>query len=213
MPPKRPPDPPDDVGVNELWEAVKERSSWWLPAMGVGCLGYSVVFLAMFFIGGMAMWDVSKVLRATNIIVLLMLPMLATIIWLSRSYVYEALAAPEGKPDYTWAQVKENHSLWNEAIEEYRKVYKEHPLDAESLFRIATIYRDRLEDEDQYLAMLSEIVQLPDDAEPAWILVEARDRLLRLGDADVERGPVHERPTEIELPDDAAPWGRFGPEE
>ena len=143
---------------------------------------------------------------------IVVLLMVATLAWLTRRYWYEPPATPQGEPDFTWGQNKEHRSLWAEAIDEYRKVHDSFPLDAESLFRIATILRDRIKDEEQYLATLSEIVRLPDDAGPAWILVEARDRLLRLGDADPDQGPTVQRPGEIELPEDEQPWGRFGPE-
>lgn len=213
MPPQRPPDPPDDIGANDLWEAFKERSSWWIPTLSVLGVAYSAIFVCMFVIGALAMWSIPKIFMATNFVVLALVPMVSTIVWLNRHHVHEALAAPEGKPDFTWGQNMEHQSRWQEAVQEYRKVHGQFPLDAESLWRIAMIQRDRLADEDGYLATLQEIVLLPDDAGPAWILVEARDRLLRMADADPEVGARQERETEIELPDDDRPWGRFGPED
>jgi len=175
--------------------------------------GYGVVLLAMFFVGALAFWDAGTIFWAANLVTLACLPMVAAMIYLTRREIFEALAVPEGKPDYTWGQNMEHQNRWADAVDHYRKVHAEFPLDAESLFRIATIFRDRLDDEDQYLATLSAIVQLPDDATPGWILLEARDRLVRLADADPSAGPTFQRPTEIELPDDDRDWGQFGPED
>lgn len=124
----------------------------------------------------------------------------------------QGIAGPSGRPDYSSAQMKERRRAWQEAIDEYLRVHQLHPLDAESLFRVAHIHRDRLHDEDRYLATLQDIVRLPDGASPAWILTEVSNRLLLMGDADPAVGPVHERAAEIELPPDNRKWGRFGPE-
>ena len=211
--PSRPPDPPDDVKLSQLWDALLEKGSWWVPGLALGWVAYGFVFMTMTLAAAIAGWGWGQVFFATNSIMLASVPLLAAMVWLNRGALLERIAKPTGKPDYIWAQNMEHQSRWVDALEEYRKVSEQHPLDVESLFRMAYIYRDRLDDEDQYLATLADIVRMPDDAEPAWILVEVRDRLLRLGDADPEHRPTVPRATEIELPPDDRKFGDFGPED
>ena len=180
-----------------LLARVRERWSWWMPALVVIGLLYGCVMFAMFMVGALRNWPWSMVIMATNVIMLLATPFVAVGLWRNREVLFESLAGPPQGPSYTAAEGLENRMRWAEAAAEYRRVNQAHPLDAESLFRLAHIQRDRLEDQAGYEATLREIGDLPDDAEPSWIVREARDRLERMA-APAPEAPI--RLTEIELP-------------
>lgn len=119
-----------------------------------------------------------------------------------------ALAKPAAGPDYSAAQMKAHRKDWEGAVAEYREVVREFPYDAEALWRMAEIYRDRLGDPERHVLTLRRIAALPDGAQPAWIVTEARERLERQ-DPAAKDPMASRRPSEIELPDEA-PGDGFG---
>ena len=111
-----------------------------------------------------------------------------------------------GEPSYVDAEMYAHKRDWPRAVEEYRRVAADHPLDAECLWRMADIYDRRLDDGDRYLQTLRRIAALPEGATPAWIVAEAQDRLAR-PDPRSKDPVAHDRESEIELPDDEPPGG------
>ncbi len=202
VPPEHRIQEPEEIGLQELWSAVQKRGSLWAPAVSIFGVFYLALFSFVFILGGAAGWSYGTIATATNAIVLLGLPMGAHILWKHRAQVHDKLAVPPPGPDFSAAQGLEFHGQWDDAVAEYWRVHQLNPLDAESLFRIAGIYRAQLADEAQYVATLRDIEALPPDAEPAWVLAEVGDRLRQLEALDRESAPAYIPPTEIELPPD-----------
>ena len=79
----------------------------------------------------------------------------------------EARAAPMGEPSYVDAEMYAHKRDWPRAVEEYRRVAADHPLDAECLWRMADIYDRRLDDGDRYLQTLRRTVLVTTGAD--WL--------------------------------------------
>ena len=123
-----------------------------------------------------------------------------------RRYLEDDVTAPTGEASYMDAEMREHKRDWVGAIAEYRRVAAEHPLDAECLWRIAGIYDRRLDDRERHLQTLRRIAAMPEEAAPAWIVAEARERLER-PDPRAKDPAADQRPAEIELEDEVPPGG------
>ncbi len=107
---------------------------------------------------------------------------------------------PEG-PCYAAAEMRAQRADWHGALDLYRGVLADYPQDAEALWRIAELYRHRLGEPERYVLTLRRIVNLPDDAEPAWIVREAQHRLAQADPLECDPG-ARARRAPVTLPDE-----------
>ena len=155
----------------------RERLQKVLVGLGVFAAFYAFTFFMMTLIAASRMKSWTFVFFITNIIVAGM-SVLVFLAWLYlRSMISERTSRPAGGPDYERAMGHERDGDLQGAIGEYRRLHEQWPENAEPLWRMAHIYRDRLGDRQGYRSMLKRIASLPEGAGPGWTITQAREKL------------------------------------